>query len=88
MLNGVLHLSSSPIARALLLAALVFALLGAAPTTPQRTRDASVSQEELDALLAPPGGPPSMPGSQQLSTTVDGSPIWLNLLNAHQRRRR
>ena len=36
MMKGVLHLSSSRVARALLLAALAFAPLGAAPTTPQR----------------------------------------------------
>jgi hypothetical protein len=52
-MNGLLRSSWSRVARAFLLAALAFALLGAAPTTPQRTRDASVSQEELDALLAP-----------------------------------
>jgi hypothetical protein len=53
MLNGVLRLSSSRVARALLLAALAFALLGAASTTRHRRGDASLSQAELDALLAP-----------------------------------
>jgi hypothetical protein len=53
MLNGVLHLSSSRVAGALLLAALAFALLGAALTTPHRRGDPSLSQDELDALLAP-----------------------------------
>jgi hypothetical protein len=52
-MNGLLRSSWSRIARAFLLAALAFALLGAAPTTPHRTGDPSLSQEELDALLAP-----------------------------------
>jgi uncharacterized protein DUF3300 len=55
MFNGMLHLSSSRVARALLLAVLVFALLGAAPTTPHRRGDPSSSQDELDGLLAPIG---------------------------------
>ena len=46
MLNGMLHLSSSRVARAFLLGALALALIGAAATTPPPPGQ-SFSQDEL-----------------------------------------
>jgi hypothetical protein len=53
MPNGALRASSSRVAQAFLLGALAFALPGAAPTATHRAGDPSLSQDELDALLAP-----------------------------------
>ncbi len=53
MFDRLLHTYLSRVARALLLGTLAFALLGAAQTTTQAAAEPSLSQEELDALLAP-----------------------------------
>ena len=59
------------VARAFLVGAIAFALLGAAPATTKPAADQSFSQDELNALFAPialypdgggpPGGPPPGP---------------------------
>ena len=53
MFNRMLHLLSSHVARPLLLGALAFALLGAVAVTKQSSAEASLSQDEIDALVAP-----------------------------------
>lgn len=53
MSHHTLHLRFPRIARVLLLAALAFALMGAASTSPQPTANSSFAQVELDGLLAP-----------------------------------
>jgi Protein of unknown function (DUF3300) len=53
MFNRMLHLLCSRVARPSLLGALAFALLGAVAVTKQSSAEASLSQDELDALVAP-----------------------------------
>ena len=53
MTSSMLHPSWLRVARAFLVGALAFAFLGAAPATTQPAANSSLSQDELNALLAP-----------------------------------
>jgi Protein of unknown function (DUF3300) len=53
MRNSLLQRSCLRVARAFVVGALAFALLGAAPATTKPAADQSFSQDELNALLAP-----------------------------------